>query len=1441
MRLATIFFAAILTVSFGAQALTGGADSAAGSLETISPALQEVSVVAEQSLSVTFSEPMLLPGAASPGNYAISGLGAGTLNVNPDAVSGTGPYAISWNSGEMQDGASITVTASGVQDALGNPIDPARNSASCAGLGTVPVFSDLVVTPLKAWEGKTVTIAFSASEPLIAEPEVMVNGHSAAWISGGKAVNYVYEYTVGETDPLGEALVSVAGFDLAGNAGDLSSDAVLEIIQEPAGLPVSAWPAVILVFLAGYFGLRRLRGRRGMSVLLLITFSLCLSAFAENPAVSNVTFSQSPDETLGTKVDIYYDLTAPNGPCGISVFLSKDGGTDGFVFPVTTISGDTAGVSTGTGNHIVWDIRADYPEESIPNAVIRVVADDGFLTLTYAAAEHGSISGVTPQFVAPGASGQAVTAVPGAGYHFAQWSDGVLTAERTDTNVTADINVTASFAINTYTLTYTAGMNGTIAGISPQTVNYGGSGSEVTAVPNSGCAFSQWSDGVLTAARTDTNVTSDISVTALFSGTAIPEITSFAICNGAGAAIPADITLNNTAINGPEEYMASESASFTGATWLPYAIAPAFAFSSSVGPHTVYFKVRNAFGESNVASDSIFLVSNMLPVPAGTFIMGRSFAGDDDPGNENEEPRHPVTLGAYQIGKYEVTNKEYCDVLNWALSQGELKDSAGAVWGAGSGDIYAGGAGALNLVVAITQTRCNIRYSGGTFSSKTRTGLPDSTSYSMDSHPMVMVTWFGAVAFCNWLSAWQGLSPCYDMDAANWPLITAPPVAGGYRLPTEAEWERAAAWDGNKHWIYGFTADTIPGPGSNARCNYLWDEGDPNGYCNPLGLLTRPFTSPAGWFNGLNVCPNGDVPTEDSASPVGAYDMSGNAWEWCHDWYELYTADAQANPTGPETPGVFLRTIRGGGWYDNYRFCRTAYRGLYIPAFANEYFGFRIARTAFTQHVLAYTAETGGSISGATPQIVIEGGSGTAVTAVAENGYLFAQWSDGVTDNPRLDSNVTADIAVTAGFTQLLPELTSFAISGGAAAAMSPNITLDTAALNAPAEYLASESESFTDAVWQPYAPSAPFTLSFGVGVRKVYFKVRNGGGESTVANDTIFLLPQMVAAAEGTYDMGRTSSGDDAAYGETDELPVHSVTLGAYEIGQFEVTNKEYCDVLNWASAQGYLKDSAGDPWAGAGDLYAGGDLQPLLAFATSANCNVGYSGGRFTAKIRIGLPGLTAYPMDTHPVVCVSWYGAAAFCNWLNEMQGLSPCYDMNTASWPLLAHPPAQGAFRLPSEAEWERAAGWDPAAPGGPKHWIYGFMSDTLTGKDRANYYDNNPDHVNPLGVPLPRTSPAGWFDGVHISPNGNIQTVDSPSPLGCYDMSGNAWEWCHDWYLDTYYADGGPDWANPFGPSAGSARVLRGGGYWSTSYCRTARRYSAAPADMTNDVGFRLAR
>lgn len=155
-------------------------------------------------------------------------------------------------------------------------------------------------------------------------------------------------------------------------------------------------------------------------------------------------------------------------------------------------------------------------------------------TLTYTAGEHGAVTGKSPQTVAHGSDGETVTAAPEEGYHFVTWSDGSTDNPRTDRAVTGTISVSAAFAINTYTLTYTSGPNGTISGDSPQTVDHGESGASVTAVPDAGYHFERWSDGVSTATRQDTNVRGTITATASFAADpaegeaelVVPDVTS---------------------------------------------------------------------------------------------------------------------------------------------------------------------------------------------------------------------------------------------------------------------------------------------------------------------------------------------------------------------------------------------------------------------------------------------------------------------------------------------------------------------------------------------------------------------------------------------------------------------------------------------------------------------------------------------------------------------------------------------------------------------------------------------------------------------------------------------------------------------------------------------------------------------------------------------------
>jgi len=153
--------------------------------------------------------------------------------------------------------------------------------------------------------------------------------------------------------------------------------------------------------------------------------------------------------------------------------------------------------------------------------------------VTYSAGPGGSIAGTSPQTVDHGADATAVSAVPDAGYRFVRWSDGRTTNPRADTDVSADLSVTAQFAVNEYAVRYSAGPGGTVTGQQAQTVNHGADATTVTAVPDTGHHFLRWSDGRTTNPRTDTALTGDLSVTAQF---AIDEYT-VTYAAGAGGSI----------------------------------------------------------------------------------------------------------------------------------------------------------------------------------------------------------------------------------------------------------------------------------------------------------------------------------------------------------------------------------------------------------------------------------------------------------------------------------------------------------------------------------------------------------------------------------------------------------------------------------------------------------------------------------------------------------------------------------------------------------------------------------------------------------------------------------------------------------------------------------------------------------------------------------------
>lgn len=137
-------------------------------------------------------------------------------------------------------------------------------------------------------------------------------------------------------------------------------------------------------------------------------------------------------------------------------------------------------------------------------------------TVNYVVAEGGYITGNVTQIIEEGLNGTPVTAKAVEGYEFDKWSDGLETAERTDTNVTENKTYTAMFRKKVYTLKYNAAKGGYIDGKAEQSVEYGSSGSKVTAVADRGYEFKNWSDGVTTEERTDLKIKTNKTITAYF-------------------------------------------------------------------------------------------------------------------------------------------------------------------------------------------------------------------------------------------------------------------------------------------------------------------------------------------------------------------------------------------------------------------------------------------------------------------------------------------------------------------------------------------------------------------------------------------------------------------------------------------------------------------------------------------------------------------------------------------------------------------------------------------------------------------------------------------------------------------------------------------------------------------------------------------------------------
>lgn len=428
--------------------------------------------------------------------------------------------------------------------------------------------------------------------------------------------------------------------------------------------------------------------------------------------------------------------------------------------------------------------------------------------------------------------------------------------------------------------------------------------------------------------------------------------------------------------------------------------------------------------------------------------------------------------------------------------------------------------------------------------------------------------------------------------------------------------------------------------------------------------------------------------------------------------------------------------------------------------------------------VLSASPSTGGVAIGAGTYTA---GSSRTVSATATSGHIFINWAENgsvvsssanytftLNDNRTLVANFKASPTEPATY-----EITKFDVVRG---------ELTFTELPGAISYQVQWSKSLNSGSWNSGAPGVSRIEATGAGERTVKIGIMDPSCYYRVMAE---LAPQgFVLIPGGTFQMGDTF---EEGFGH--ERPVHSVNVSAFLLQARETTKDEWDVVRKWALVNGYAFDNLG-----------------------------------------------TGKAAD-HPVHNVSWYDVVKWCNARSEKEGLVPCYYTDAARTQVyktkavdVTHDQVlwtANGYRLPTEAEWEKAA------RGGleGKRFPWG---DTITNA-LANYYSTNSDSYDT--GPTRGVHPIyGFGDEPYTSPVGSFV----PNGYGLYDMTGNVWEWCWDWFGAQYYSSGETN--SSLGPTSGSHRVFRGGTWkLSASYSRVASRNGGQPLYTDNDFGFRLAR
>ena len=678
-------------------------------------------------------------------------------------------------------------------------------------------------------------------------------------------------------------------------------------------------------------------------------------------------------------------------------------------------------------------------------------------SLSYSAGDNGSISGTTSQTIEEGSNGTAVTAVPSTGYQFVSWSDGSTANPRTDLDVSEDVTVSASFATRVYTLTYSAGVNGSLTGVTPQNVAHNGTALTVTAVANSGYVFSTWSDGILTAARTDSSVIADATLTATFI-----ESTPYIYVNsstgndnvGNGTSGNPYKTFHKAYTQAENDYVIDLTGTFdwtnaaeTGdAKYTGYSIAKDLTIRGQGSDATII----QAASADNIADRRIFTIAANTTVTIQDLAI-RYGKIDDRTGTAlNNEGGGILNLGTVTVND--------CEIYNNRVPTG-----------------YGGGGLSNRHLMTINDSAIynNIAYymGGGVLNSYTVSAsgyltITNSTIYSNQVTQVIAYTEGGGVHFRKGNGTITNTTVTKNtacgvagvgMDDANGTVKLKNNIFAGNLQKVHSYCSNGAYPKGFDFRQSGY-GNVVDG-GNNIIGGYAqnynftvstdWTDTDRD------GTFTKYGTETTGTINfadaaALNSSPNKTktfAVTESSiAINNGSTGTNGNVTVSTIDQRGAArsgTVDIGAYEYGGQFLNTYTLTYLSGlGGYisgtalqenvpedangtavtptpnTGYEFVDWSDEATDNPR-TDSSVSANVSVTANFQVItydLSYSAGANGSLTGTTSQTVNYGSNGTAVTAVPADGYNFIGWSDGVVTNPRTDSGVTADATVTASF-----------------------------------------------------------------------------------------------------------------------------------------------------------------------------------------------------------------------------------------------------------------------------------------------------------------------------------------------------------------------------------------------------------------------------------------